>query len=112
MIVTVADAKANLSKLIQLAHQGERVVIAKNNTPLVELVAHRPQGLRKLGLLRGQLTVPDDFDAPSAEIEALFYGDISTLDSTRTRTPRAETRKKRAEHTPGTVGKKAKKVRP
>ena len=112
MIVNVADAKANLSKLIQLAHQGEKIVIAKNNTPLVELVAHRPQGLRKLGLLRGKFTVPDDFDAPSPDIEALFYGDISTLDSTRTRTPRAETRKKRAEHTPGTVGKKAKKVRP
>ena len=112
MIVNVADAKANLSKLIQLAHQGEKIVIAKNNTPLVELVAHRPQGLRKLGLLRGKFTVPDDFDAPSPDIEALFYGDISTLDSTRTRTPRAETRKKRAENTPGTVGKKAKKGRP
>ena len=112
MIVNVADAKANLSKLIQLAHQGEKIVIAKNNTPLVELVAHRRQGLRRLGLLRGQLTVPDDFDAPSAEVEALFYGDANTPESLRKRTPRPETRKKRAGHTPGTVGKKAKKVRP
>ena len=111
MIVNVADAKANLSKLIQLAHQGEKIVIAKNNTPLVELVAHRPQGLRKLGLLRGKFTVPDDFDAPSPEIEALFYGDLSTLDSTRTRAPRPETRKKRVGRTPRTVGEKAKKVR-
>ena len=112
MIVNVADAKANLSKLIQLAHQGEKIVIAKNNTPLVELVAHRPQGLRKLGLLRGKFTVPDDFDAPSPDIEAFFYGDLSTLDSTRTRAPRPETRKKRVGRTPGTVGKEAKKVRP
>lgn len=111
MIVNVADAKANLSKLIQLAHQGEKIVIAKNNTPLVELVAHRPQGLRKLGFLRGKFTVPDDFDAPSPEIDALFYGDLSTLDSTRTRTPRLETRKKRVGRTPGTVGKEAKKAR-
>ncbi len=112
MIVNVADAKANFSKLIQLAHQGEKIVIAKNNTPLVELVAHRPQGLRKLGLLRGKLTVPDDFDVPSPDIEALFYGDANTLKSIRKLTPRPETRKKRLGLTPGTVGKKAQKVRP
>lgn len=112
MIVNVADAKANLSKLIQLAHQGEKIVIAKNNTPLVELVAHRPQGLRRLGLLRGKFTIPDDFDAPSPEIEALFYGDSDTLVSILKETPRPQTPKERTGRTPDAAGKKAKKVRP
>jgi prevent-host-death family protein len=112
MIVNVADAKANLSKLIQLAHQGERIVIAKNNTPLVELVAHRPQGLRKLGLLRGKLTVPNDFDAPSLEIEALFYGDANTPVSLRKQTPRPQTLKAREGRTLGAAGKKVKKPKP
>ncbi len=39
MIFNVAEAKANLSKLINMAFHGEEVVIAKNNLPLVELVA-------------------------------------------------------------------------
>jgi prevent-host-death family protein len=87
MIVNVADAKANLSKLIELAYHGERVVIAKNNTPLVELVAHRPLGTRTLGLLRGQFSVPKDFDAPSADVEAMFYGDGASRLPTRRMKP-------------------------
>ena len=33
VIVNIADAKANLSRLINRVLHGERVVIAKNNTP-------------------------------------------------------------------------------
>ena len=75
MIVNVAEAKANLSKLINRVLHGERIVIAKNNTPLVDLVIHCPDGKRKLGLLKGQVDVPEDFDATDPEIEAMFHGD-------------------------------------
>ena len=75
VIVKVAEAKANLSKLINRVLHGERIVIAKNNTPLVDLVIHCPDGKRKLGLLKGQVDVPEDFDATDPEIEAMFHGD-------------------------------------
>jgi len=74
MIINVSDAKTNLSKLIDMAYQGEEVIIAKNNLPLVELVPHKPKGKRKLGLLAGQIHIPDDLLDEDAEINAMFYG--------------------------------------
>ncbi len=75
MIVNISEAKANLSKLVNMAYHGEKVVIAKNNLPLVDLVAHKPEGKRKLGLLAGTFTVPDDIMGEDDGINAMFYDD-------------------------------------
>ncbi len=75
MIVSLSEAKAKLSKLVDLVYHGEKVTIAKNNLPVADLVPHKPRGKRQLGLLRGRIEIADDFDAPSEEIEALFYGE-------------------------------------
>jgi prevent-host-death family protein len=74
MIINISEAKANLSKLVNMAYHGEKVVIAKNNTPLVDLVAHQPEGKRKLGLLKGSFTVPGDILEEDADINDMFYG--------------------------------------
>ena len=74
MIVNIAEAKAKLSKLVDLAYHGEKVVIARNNLPLVELVIHRPEGKRKLGLLIGKLDVPKNIMEEDFEINEMFYG--------------------------------------
>lgn len=74
MVFNVSEAKAKLSKLIDMAYHGEEVIIAKNNLPLVELVPHKPKGKRKLGLLEGKFSVPDDFNEESEEINEMFYG--------------------------------------
>ena len=73
MVVNVSEAKAQLSKLIDLVYHGESVTIAKNNLPLVDLVPHVPSRRRTLGLLKGKITVPDDFDETDRDIEADFY---------------------------------------
>jgi prevent-host-death family protein len=75
MIVNVSKAKTNLSELVDRVCLGETVIISKNDLPLVELVAYKPKKPRKLGLLKGQITIPDDFNEESSEINALFYGD-------------------------------------
>lgn len=75
MIVNISEAKANLSKLISMAYHGEKVVIAKNNLPLVDLVAHKPEGKRRLGLLADKFKVPDDIMDEDETINAMFYGD-------------------------------------
>ena len=67
--VTIHVAKTQLSKLIEAALQGEEVVIAKGDKPVVRLVAI-PQGQFKLGILkRGALGAGPDFFAPMDEDE-------------------------------------------
>jgi prevent-host-death family protein len=64
--VNVYDAKTRLSELLDRAAAGEEIVIARHGRPVARLIAYRPAGRkrRRLGLLAGQLRVPDDFDAP------------------------------------------------
>ena len=59
----VAEAKAHFSTLVRLALQGEEVIIARDNTPLVKLV---PVGVssRAPGSARGRIRMADNFDAP------------------------------------------------
>lgn len=66
MQVNIHDAKSQLSRLIQLSLEGEEVVIAKNNQPVVRLQAIKPTiKKRQLGSMKGfVLSVADDFDQP------------------------------------------------
>lgn len=73
-IVNISEAKTNLSKLVTIAYRGEKVVIAKNNLPLVDMVAHKPEGKRKLGLLSGKFTTPDNIIEEDTDITNMFYG--------------------------------------
>ena len=74
MIVNISDAKTNLSKLIDMVYHGEKVVIAKNNLPIADLVIHKPTGKRKLGLLKGKLLIPNDFNEEDQVLNDMFYG--------------------------------------
>jgi prevent-host-death family protein len=74
MIVNISEAKTQLSKLVDMVFHGEKVVIAKNNLPLVDLVPHQPEGKRKLGLLQGQVTIPDNFLDEDDDINDMFHG--------------------------------------
>lgn len=63
--VNVHEAKTNLSKLIQKVVDGEEVVIAKGNLPIIKLVLIenlKPQ--RRLGTAKGKVKIADDFDEP------------------------------------------------
>lgn len=75
MIVNISEAKAQLSRLIDRVYHGEKIVIAKNNLPIADLVPHKPEGKRKLGLLKGQLQLPDNLMEEDEEINAMFYGE-------------------------------------
>ena len=68
MQVTVQDAQAQLSDLIDAALAGEEIVIAKEGKPLVKLVAIARSPF-KLGILAGQLSgpIPDFFEPMSEE---------------------------------------------
>jgi prevent-host-death family protein len=58
----VAEAKAQFSTLVRKALQGEDVIIARDNKPLLRLV---PMGVaRKPGSAKGQIRIGKDFDLP------------------------------------------------
>jgi len=74
--INIHEAKTHLSRLVEQAAAGKEFVIAKAGKPLARLVpltaAVRP---KKLGLLKGQIRVADDFNAPlDAETLSLFTG--------------------------------------
>ena len=74
MIVSFSKVKTYLSKLINLVCHGESLVIAKNNIPIADLVAHNHEGIRTLGLLTGEVDIPDCFNDENSEINEMFYG--------------------------------------
>jgi prevent-host-death family protein len=75
--VNIHEAKTHLSRLIEAAAKGEPFIIAKAGKPLVIFVpVDAPTAPRRLGFMRGAVTVPNDFDTMhQEEIETLFYGD-------------------------------------
>jgi len=76
--VNMHEAKTHLSRLVDAAARGEPFVIARAGKPLVKVVPLEPAAVperRRLGFLKGQFTVPDDFDTMLAEeIREMFEG--------------------------------------
>jgi prevent-host-death family protein len=73
MKVNVHTAKTTLSKLIERAHAGEEVVIARGGVPvarLVPIVGQAPE--RTPGTLRGVVKIPKSFfeALPDDELDA------------------------------------------
>lgn len=60
----IADAKSRFSELVQKAMVGEEVIIAKDNKPVVKLVAlEAPGKTRRPGSAKGKIRLAPDFDA-------------------------------------------------
>ncbi len=65
--INIHAAKTHLSRLLDAAAAGEEILIARAGRPVARLMPLRGAAVpqrRQLGRLVGQLTVPDDFDAP------------------------------------------------
>jgi prevent-host-death family protein len=76
--VDIRVAKTHLSRLLDAVAGGEEILIARAGRPVARLVplqgTEAPKR-RQLGRLSGQLTVPEDFDAPlSRDIITGFEG--------------------------------------
>jgi prevent-host-death family protein len=75
-IINIHKAKTHLSRIVDDVAAGGEVVIAKAGRPVARLVPLENQPRRKvLGLLKGKLRVPADFNAPlPADVIADFDG--------------------------------------
>lgn len=75
-VFNIHDAKTNLSKLIEITSTGEEVIIAKAGKPVAKLSFYKEKlKPRKLGLLKGKIFVPDNFNDEDEEINKMFYGE-------------------------------------
>jgi len=74
--VNTHEAKTQLSRLLRRVAAGEEITIANRGVPVARLVpVPREKQGRVLGILRGEFSVPDDFDAPLPEdVLELFEG--------------------------------------
>lgn len=75
--VSLQEAHSHLSRLVDEAANGDAFVIEKDGKPVVKVVPveDAPKKKRRAGFLKGQASLPDDFDSMYAkEIEDMFYG--------------------------------------
>lgn len=72
-IVNIHQAKSQLSALIQKVLDGEQVIIAKNNNPLVSInLLAKPLAPRKPGLLKGKITYGSSINDGDTEVIKLL----------------------------------------
>ena len=64
-IINIHEAKTHLSRLVEQVAAGGEVIIAKAGKPMARLAPLADQTrAKRLGLLRGKLVVPEDFNEP------------------------------------------------
>jgi prevent-host-death family protein len=75
-VINIHDAKTHLSRIVDEVAAGAEVIIAKAGKPMARLIPIAPPVKQKrLGLLKGRISVPDDFNAPLDEEQlARFEG--------------------------------------
>lgn len=75
--VSITEARARLSQLVEAAAAGEEVVIVRRGKPAVRLVAIAQSPRRqRIGRLKGRIWMSDDFDAPlPEEVVRAFEGE-------------------------------------
>jgi len=76
--INIHEAKTHLSRLVEDAARGNAFIIAKSGNPMVKVTPLAPDEVHKekrLGFMRGEISVPDDFDVmESSKIADLFEG--------------------------------------
>lgn len=77
-IVNMHNAKSRLSELVRKVLSGEKIIIGKNNEPLVELVPFiKEEIVRKPGVLKGKIWSSEDcWETETEIIEAINDSEI------------------------------------
>ncbi len=75
LLVNMQEAKARLSELVRRVEAGEKVVLARNGTPVAELVPAAAPAKREGGFWKGKVWISPDFDEPLPDLERAIYGE-------------------------------------
>ncbi len=75
-VINIHEAKTHLSRIVDEVAGGAEIIIAKAGKPMARLAPITPRARKKkLGLLKGKVNVPDDFNTPlDEEVIAEFEG--------------------------------------
>jgi len=69
IVVNMHEAKSRLSELVRRVEAGEKVLLARNGTPVAEIVPAEQPKKRVGGFWKGQVWMSPDFDEPLPEFE-------------------------------------------
>jgi len=73
--VNIHEAKTHLSRLVEEVAAGAEVIITKAGKPIARLTPiSAPVRKKRLGLLKGRIKVPEDFNAPLDEATLAALG--------------------------------------
>ncbi|MFT4214181.1 MAG: type II toxin-antitoxin system prevent-host-death family antitoxin [Microbacterium sp.] len=72
VVVGVHEAKTHLSRLLHDVENGIEVQINRGSTPVARLVPAEKPRKRELGIDRGKIWIPDDFDDIDQDIIDAF----------------------------------------
>lgn len=65
MQVTITEAKARFDELLKAAEAGETVIVTRHGKPVARIAGiEAPASLPRIGALKGEIWMADDFDAP------------------------------------------------
>jgi prevent-host-death family protein len=65
MQVTISEAKAHFAEVLKAAEGGETVIVTRHGKPVARIEGVKePVSLPRVGALKGQIWIADDFDAP------------------------------------------------
>lgn len=73
MQVSVHYAKTHLSRLLDLAADGEKIVIERHGKPTAILSAAPSQPATLLGAMKGEFELPEGWDRPLTKKEAAAF---------------------------------------
>ena len=74
-VINIHEAKTHLSRIVEEVAAGKEVIIAKAGKPMARLVPMKRAVTRKrLGLLKGKIKIPADFDKPLPDAILHLFG--------------------------------------
>lgn len=75
-MLNIHEAKTHLSQYVELAFEGEEIIICKAGKPMVKLVRYETsEQPRKPGFWEGKVVISDDFDELPESIAQVFRGE-------------------------------------
>jgi prevent-host-death family protein len=74
--VSVHQAKTQLSRLLDLIHDGEEVIIHRHGKPIARLTPVRQADRSPFGAMRGEFGMKEDWERPltDEEVDAFWEG--------------------------------------
>jgi antitoxin (DNA-binding transcriptional repressor) of toxin-antitoxin stability system len=74
-MTNIHAAKSHLSKWVELASQGEEIIICKAGKPMAKLIQFQNNASRMPDCWKGKIVIHKDFDVLPPDIAAAFKGE-------------------------------------